>query len=61
MCSNKLLIFCNILLKIVEYLEFLIESDQSIKLVLHLHLFVLELELQVSDTALLEHTVSEAL
>lgn len=55
------LVLSHILLQVVEDLQFLVERDQCIELVLELLLLLLEQELELADTALLEHGVREAL
>ena len=59
--SDQLLVLGDVLFQIIENLEFLIEGDQSVELVLRLDIFFFAQELELCRLPLLEETCSEAL
>jgi len=58
---DVVLILSHVLLQVVEDLEFLVEGDQSVELVLKLLLLFLEQKLEVGNTTLLQHRICIAL
>jgi hypothetical protein len=58
--TNELLVLSDILLKVVEDLQFLIEGDQRVQFVLKLDFLLFEGELELIFLALVEHRLSEA-
>lgn len=58
--TDKVFIFRNVLLEVIENLQFLIECDQSVKLVLQFNFLVFEFELELRVLPLTEHGLSEA-
>ena len=53
--SNELLILSNVFLKVIEDLEFLVESNERVQFVLELDLFLLQCELDLVLLSLVEH------
>ena len=53
--SNELLILSNVFLKVIEDLEFLIESDERVELVLKFNLFLFERQLHMVLISLIKH------
>ena len=58
---HELLVLGNVLLEVVEDLELLVQSDQSVELVLKFDLFLLKGKLELILLALVKHRHSEAL
>ena len=58
---DKLLVLSDVLLKIIEDLEFLVEGDQGVELVLELDLLLLEGKLELVLLALVKHRLREVL
>ena len=52
---DELLILNDVLLQVVENLEFLIESDERVEFVLKFNLFLLESQLELVFISLVEH------
>ena len=59
--SEILLVLCHVLLQVVEHLQLLVESDQSVELVLELDLFLLESDLKFITAHLREHRLGVSL
>ena len=53
--SHEVLVLSHVLFKVIEDLEFLIESDQSVQFVLQLDFLFFELELKLCVVTMLEH------
>lgn len=49
------LLFLNILLEVIENLQFIIQGNQGVQLVLQLDIFLLEKQLQARNVALFKH------
>ena len=58
---DKLLVLSDVLLEIIEDLEFLVEGDQGVKLVLELDLLLLKGELHLVFLTLVKHRLCEVL
>lgn len=58
---DVVLVLGHVLLQVVEDLEFLVEGNQGVELVLELLFLFLEQELKVGHATLLQHRVCEAL
>ena len=58
--SYELLVFCNVLLQVIEYLEFFIKRDQSVKFVLELVFFLLEEQLELRLVILPQHRLRQS-
>ena len=59
--SHHSLVLSDILLQVIENLEFLVEGNQSVQLVLKLDLFLLKSQLELIMGTLIEHCLSESL
>ncbi len=59
--TNESLILCNVSFQVIENLEFLIEGNQSVQLVLKLNLFLLKSKLELRIITLDKHSCSESL
>ena len=59
--SHEGLVLFDIVLEVIKDIQFLVKCNQSVQLVLQLHLFLLEQELKLGVFSLLEHDSCEAL
>ena len=59
--SHELLVLSNVFLEVVKDLKLFVESNQSVQLVLKLHLFLFQGKLELVFLALIKHGLSETL